>query len=206
MVLDNLQIFDHALNKIVMCTNYGSSHEIIELAPENLFRMDNPLRRNSVGYSKPMIRTKFLREHKINYWGKYRDNEDFILLSEIVISGAKTFIIPGAYYIYVHQVSPTTRKVSPYSRSIGNTALLVAQACDELMEKYKSALSAKAWFALRHRKKIFLTSAIAIEQKKLLSEGQYSKGVGLFFKYPSLVVYRVIGFLNRLGDTFRLTT
>ena len=92
-----------------------NSNPFDELTAVDLFRLDNPLQRNAIGYCKPFVRTSFLRQHNINYWGKYRTNEDFTLLSEIVLCGAKALIVPGAYYVYVHRISPTTRKVSPSS-------------------------------------------------------------------------------------------
>ena len=204
MVIDNLLIFDHALGKVVTQTNYGVKDAVTELTADDLFRLDNPLQRNAIGYCKPFVRTSFLRQHNINYWGKYRTNEDFTLLSEIVLCGAKALIVPGAYYVYVHRISPTTRKVSPSSHMPDDTGLVVAETCDTLLEKYAPMMSAKARRELVRRKKIFLTSSVAWKQTALVKQGQFNKALELFFKHPSLFGYRAIGIGNRLRKALRI--
>jgi len=204
LVIDNLQIFDHAINKVVAHTNYGSSQETVKLTTEDIFRGDNPLIRDSIGYSRPMICSEFLRKHNIKYWGKYRNNEDFIFLTEIIISGARAFIIPQANYIYRHSISPSTKRRSPHSHSPNDTARLIAQACDDLMEKYGSVISAKSRRSLQQRKKIFLTSEIAGMQTSLLAQGRYGEIATLIFRHPYLLIYRLAGIRNRLHHFFRM--
>lgn len=198
MVIDNLQIFDHAQGKIVRRTCYCSARKAVQLSPQDVFRMDNPLRQDSIGYCKPLTRSAFLRAHGLTYWGQYRNNEDFIFLTETMLCGAMTFVIPEAYYIYRHRVSPTTRKISPTSHSAHDTSVLIAQATDELLEKYKLSLSTKSRGELLRRKKIFLTSHVAGLQTILIRQGRIAPAMALFIKWPSLWNYRAIGFFNRL--------
>ena len=198
LILDNLQLFDHVLNKVVTCTNFGSGNKPSKLFPEDIFRLDNPLLgSSSIGYSKPMVRMEFLRKHNINYWGKYRNKEDYVFLAEIILFGAQAFLIPQASYVYVLSVSPSTKEPSPYSYSNNDAALIVAQ-CDELMQKYGLVVSSKSRDLLLHRKKLFLTEDIASKQKSLQAQGQYGKAAALFLKHPYLLIFRLLRLRNCL--------
>lgn len=206
LILDNLQLFDHVLNTVVTRTNFGSGNKPSKLFPEDIFRLDNPLLgSNSIGYSKPMVRVEFLRKHNINYWRKYRNMEDYVFLAEIILFGAQAFLIPQASYVYVLSISPSTKEPSPYSHSNNDAALtnndaalIVAQICDELTQKYGLVVSSKSRDLLLHRKKLFLTSDIASKQKSLLAQGQYGKAAALFLKHPYLLIFRLLRLRNRL--------
>lgn len=206
-ILDNLQLFDHVLNTVVTRTNFGSGNKPSKLFPEDIFRLDNPLLgSNSIGYSKPMVRVEFLRKHNINYWRKYRNMEDYVFLAEIILFGAQAFLIPQARYVYVLSISPSTKEPSPYSHANpspyshanNDAALIAAQICDELTQKYGLVVSSKARDLLLHRKKLFLTSDIASKQKSLLAQGQYDKAAALFLKHPYLLIFRLLRLRNRL--------
>ena len=203
MVIDNLQIFDHAAGKIVKHTNYMGATPV-QISPEDVFKRDNPLQRDSMGYCKPFMRTQFLRDHNINYWGKYRDNEDFTLLAEILLAGARTFVIPEAYYVYMHRISPTKRTVSAHSRSSDNSTLTVVKNCDELIEKHKSTMMPQARKELLRRKKIFQTAIVARQQNDFIQEGMYSKALGTFLTCPSLLIFRMKGIWNRVHTLLNL--
>jgi len=141
VVCDNLAIFDHALNEIVETTQYGPKDHVMLLNAETYFRRDNPLRRHSIGYTKPVVKKKFLADHTIAYRADHRFGYDFIFMTEILLNGGKAIIVPGAYYVYVHRISPTTRKQSPHSRSeSGHT--LILRGCDELLVKYDRTMTA----------------------------------------------------------------
>jgi hypothetical protein len=51
LILDNLQLFDHVLNKVVTRTNFGSGNKPSKLFAEDILRLDNPLLgSSSIGY------------------------------------------------------------------------------------------------------------------------------------------------------------
>jgi glycosyltransferase involved in cell wall biosynthesis len=203
VVLDNLQIYDHALDQVVDQTYFGNSNGLEFLQIDDFFDKDSPIRRGgAIGYSKPFFRTKFMRDHNILNWEKYRTCEDFLFLADLVLSGAKTVLIPQAYYVYRHQISPTTKKKSSTSH-IEPAALQIVQASDELLDKYKNTLSNRAKQALLRRKNIFLTAHIADQQKEHIAQKRFWETFLLMVKYPRLIGYRMTGIINRLVKPYK---
>ncbi len=117
LVADNLEIYDHVRQQIVFHTNHGKKNQIVPLTAKDFFDGDNPLKRHPMGFIQPLIRRQFLLDHSIVYDQTHRVGEDFLFVAEILLRGARAFIVPGAYYVYVHRISPTTRKISPHSHS-----------------------------------------------------------------------------------------
>ena len=154
LVGDNLKIYDHAREAVVDQTCHGSRGGPTALTPEFLFLRDTPLRMHAIGYVKPFMRREFLGAHNIRYNTAYRTGEDFFLLAETTLTGGKAFLIPEAFYVYRHRISPTTRRISPHSRSEAGFAATV-QACDELALKYGNSMSSAARKALQHKRGVF---------------------------------------------------
>lgn len=171
LVCDNLRIYDHAKGKVVEDTHYGFHNKIAPLTPEWLFNGDNPLVRHALGYVKPMVKKSFLHARNIAYDPVHLSGQDFIFLAEIVLSGARSFVIPEALYVYVHRISPTTRKVSPHSHASPSFSLIV-QGCDQLLQKYRASMKPSARRALLLRRWIFQnrvqmdTAVAALRQKR----------------------------------------
>ena len=85
--------------------------------------------------------------------------EDYVFLAEIILFGAQAFLIPQASYVYVLSISPSTKDPSPYSHpnndaalTNNDAALIVAQICDELTQRYGLVVSSKSRDLLLHRK------------------------------------------------------
>ena len=203
VVFDNLQIYDHVLKRVVYCTRFSKSKKALAFKKEDLFRLDNPLRPSSVGYAQPMFRTKFLREHKINYGTSYRIGEDFIFLADFVLSGARAFMIPEAYYVYVHRTSPSTNKISPFSRSATRIAEIV-QASDDLRQKYAATMSAEAQRLLLRRKRIFENFIVAQNMKEAVRQGQFIKAALLILKCPFILLFVATNLYRRVRAKVRL--
>lgn len=182
-VCDNLKIFDHCTESIVDRTRHGSASHITELTPEHFFAHDNPLRFHAMGYLKPMARRAFLQKHNLRYDPSHRAGQDFIFLAEILLNGGKTLITPDADYVYVHRISPTTRKISPSSRSNPNFALIV-RGCDELMERYGKNMTPAARHALRQRRSIFESRIGCDDMLSALNEGAISKALSILTQRP----------------------
>ena len=202
VVLDNLLIYDHVTKKIVGQTNFANSRKPTALTQENIFVLDRPTRgRDAIGYSQPLIRTDFFVKHHFRYWCKYRTTEDFILLVDIVMAGARIIILPDAFYIYRHHISPSTGQASPLSHAEDATKA-ISNACDDLIEKYQGQFSSKAIKELRIRKKLTLTVPYALKQNKLIKERQWLPALLLFYKAPLLLLLRSNSIWNRIRALF----
>lgn len=69
----------------------------------------------SLGYTKPLIRKRFLLENSITYDEKVKVAEDFILYLECLRQGAKLYLLNQPYYYYRTRVSSlSTRKPTKY--------------------------------------------------------------------------------------------
>ncbi|HEU0117200.1 MAG TPA: glycosyltransferase family 2 protein [Alphaproteobacteria bacterium] len=184
---DNMKIFDHAINKVVDETNFGSRRKIVTLTPEKLFRSDNPLRRHSIGYLQPMIKRAFLEEHNIRYPTEHRIGEDFLYLADVLLSGGKFVIIPDAYYVYRHMYSPTTRKKSAHSHTQDRFDLIL-RGCDELLKKYRGVMTPSARRALKRRRYLFEGRAALKDMLQAIHEKHYAKAMSILAWHPLIPV------------------
>ena len=180
LICDNLKIYDHAREAVVDETRHGG-RGVTSLTPEFLSRRDTPLQRHAIGYIKPFVRREFLRAHNIDYNTQYRSGEDFLFLEEILLNGGKGFLVPESYYVYVHRISPTTRKISPHSRSEAGFDLSV-RGCDYLMQKYGASMTAEAKNALLYKRWVFDSRIkcsdmiAALRQRKILQAARILAG------------------------------
>jgi glycosyltransferase involved in cell wall biosynthesis len=187
LVCDNLEIFDHARREVVGETDHGRRNEIFQLTPEYLFDHDNPLRRHAIGYLKPMMRKDFLRAHNLAYDLRHRAGEDFLLLTEIVLNGGRAFVLPVARYVYVHRISPTTRKISPSSRSEAGFTYLV-EGCDELARKYGKSMTPVARKALAHRRWIFESRIKCDHMLAAVRQKNFPKALAILAGRPFILI------------------
>jgi succinoglycan biosynthesis protein ExoO len=187
VVCDNLKIYDHMREEIVDQTQHGGKDRATPLTPEFLFRRDTPLHLHAIGYLKPMMRKKFLQAHSITYNVKYRAGEDFYLLAEVVLNGGCAFLIPGAFYVYVHRISPTTRKISPHSRSEAGFALTV-EGCDELIRVYGASMTSQARQALQQRRWIFESRIMCGDMLAALRQKRFVAAFGILLARPFIMV------------------
>jgi succinoglycan biosynthesis protein ExoO len=191
LVADNLKVYDHALQKIIVQTNYGRKNHLTPLTAKTFLDGDNPLLRYGTGGAKPFIRRKFLTDHNIVYDQTYRVGEDFLFVAEILLQGARAFIVPGAYYIYVYQISPTTRKISPHSRSrsqVTNVFSWSVRGCNELLQKYGSTLDSETRRALLYRRWIFERAVMYKDMREVLCRRQLFKATRLVIAQPVILV------------------
>ncbi|MER2520112.1 MAG: glycosyltransferase family 2 protein [Bdellovibrionales bacterium] len=154
VVCDNLEIYDHMRKAIVEQTRFCANNRPFVLDTETYFKRDNPLWRHSIGYIQPVMRRDFLRKHKVKYNVSHRFGFDFIFVAELLLHKAKLVVVPDAMYVYVHRISPTTRKISPFSRSEAGHAMIV-RGCRELLKKYSATMTPDERKALEERRSIF---------------------------------------------------
>ncbi|MGC2223554.1 MAG: hypothetical protein WA624_14965 [Methylocella sp.] len=117
--------------------------------------------------------------------------EDFLFVAEILLQGARAFIVPGAYYIYVYQISPTTRKISPHSRSrsqVTNGFSLSVRGCNELLQKHGSTLDSETRRTLLYRRWIFERAVMYKDMHEALCRRQLFKATRLVIAQPVILV------------------
>lgn len=171
LVADNLKIYDHVRDHAFSRTNYGNANQVTPLTPKHFFDRDNPLLNYPIGYIQPLIRRKFLTDHQIVYDGSYRVGEDFIFVSDILLQGARAFIVPGAYYNYMHIMSPMTQKVVPDSHSSLPSGLsLFIRGCNEILQRHGPTMSSEARQALLRRRWVIEGSVMHKEMREALRE------------------------------------
>jgi succinoglycan biosynthesis protein ExoO len=191
VLLDNLWIYDHVTEKIVGKTDFGSSKKTLKLGPNKFFWLDSTIRKSdSIGYSKPFIKVDFLKKNAVHYWQHYKTNEDYILIADLMMAGARFFIIPEAYYVYRYQTSPTTKEISPHSHAV-ESFLSIAESCNNLLSKYGSRLSLIAQWGLQYKRKFALITPLAKKQRQLFDNKHYWAALFLAFKHPYLSFFRL---------------
>jgi succinoglycan biosynthesis protein ExoO len=189
LVADNLKIYDHICGKTVDRTHHGDAHEPTLLTAELFFRKDNPLRRHPMGFLQPLMRRQFIVDHKIAYDPTHRVGEDFIFVSEILLQGARAYIIPAAHYVYVHRISPTTRKISPHSHSkVDAVFTLMVRGCNELLQKYGATMSATTRRALEQRRWIFENAVKYQDMRNALRQGRILQAAAVTIKHPVMLL------------------
>lgn len=69
----------------------------------------------SLGYTKPLMRREFLRQHQICYDEKLKVGEDFSLYLECLRQQARFYLLEQPYYYYrTREISLSTRKPTEY--------------------------------------------------------------------------------------------
>jgi cellulose synthase/poly-beta-1,6-N-acetylglucosamine synthase-like glycosyltransferase len=84
-----------------LMTWQGHGHHLEVLTAETLIKSDLPAGgRCSLGYLKPLMRRRFLKERSLRYPEDLRFAEDFHLYARALICGARFVLYPESYYIY----------------------------------------------------------------------------------------------------------
>ncbi len=203
LICDNLALFDHSLDRIVGCTKLGqklcSRNKEVVLSGRMLFELDNAYRRHHLGFIKPMVRAQFLREKNINYKTNLRMAEDFLFLSEIVLSGARSFIMPYANYVYVHRTSPSTRTFSPNSRA-DRGYVGIDSADNYIWEKYGATMTQAEKRGLAKKQQSIKDWLEYMELLGAIRSRDFNKAISILWKKPSLVLMKFFTARNRLLD------
>jgi len=198
MICDNLYLFDHVLGKVVGRTEF-SGNKTQELTPYLLFKLDTAFKRHPVGFTQPLIKTSFLREKNITYNTDYRCGEDFLFLAEIVLSGARTYMIPSADYIYIHRISPSARTVAPNSTA-GHGFEDILKSCDHILEKYGESMSELERSSLAKKKRSIEDWVSYQQLLHAIRIKDYNKASELLKAQPLLYLIKFHTVKNRILD------
>jgi succinoglycan biosynthesis protein ExoO len=146
--------------------------------------------KSTFGLMKPIMRRKFLADHKLEYDESIDFAEDMVLYVESLFNGAKIIMINEAYYIYSVPSAPSGH--SPHSRSVLDFRK-VQRAGDILSQKYEDRMDPtlkRAMDAVRKTLTLLIQSNTAQTYRR---SGQYGKYLAYLTARPVLtgrLVYR----------------
>jgi hypothetical protein len=116
----------------------------------------------------------------------------FHFVAECLLQGARALIVPGAYYIYVNFVSPTTRKRSPHSRrKVTDSYGLTVRGCNELLQNYGSTMDSDMRRTLLCRRRILERAVTYQDAHEALRRRQLFKATRLVI--AQLFIFVLIG-------------
>jgi succinoglycan biosynthesis protein ExoO len=189
LVADNLKNYDHALQRVIFQTNFGRKNQVALLTAKTFFDGDNPMQRHLMGGIKPLIRRKFLTDRNIVYVRTLPVSEDFQFVAEALLQGARAYIVPGAYYIFANRFSPSTRKISPSSRSNATDVFdLLVRGCNDLLQKYGSTMDPETRRSLLYRRWILERAVMYKDMRAALRRGQLFKATRLVIAQPVILL------------------
>jgi beta-1,6-glucosyltransferase len=185
-VADNLVLWDAGADIEVNPAYYelDESHRRITLL--DMFRADDNFnfKKKTFSLMKPIMRRKFLSDHRLEYNEKMKIGEDFALYAESLFTGASIIMINEAHYIYSMPSAPSGR--SPHSRSRYSFGDL-CEMCLILERRYGDRIGPELRIAMRAYRQTMTRlheSDIARDYKR---KGQYARYVGYLAARPGLV-------------------
>jgi len=202
-VADNIVLWDLVAGKQVRVA-IDDLEPAQQITATDLFEHDHDFefRIFSWGLLKPILRKSFLDSKGLRYEQTMRSGEDFTLYAEMLLSGAKAFLISDAYYLYSLPSAPSGR--SPHSRSKHDFSVVIAMS-DVLREKYKDRIDARLAAAMARRRKTWtlIHEANVARGYRRSNLAQYAWYVGT---KPDLVRALFGRVLGRAQDRLRLST
>jgi succinoglycan biosynthesis protein ExoO len=133
-----------------------------------------------LGFLKPLIRRRFLKEHGLEFATNYRVGEDFLLFAECLQKGGRLVVLPDAGYIY-------RRRADSITRSGADNARILASMAQELILRWQHQLSADELLSLRARERLFDDAAKYQRLRMAVSSGAFFRAAGDLFYSPSVI-------------------
>ncbi|MGB8182528.1 MAG: glycosyltransferase family 2 protein [Stellaceae bacterium] len=199
LVCDNLRLFDHALGYVVGVTQFGARRHATPITVRRMFELDHALRRHNLGFTKPMVRTAFLKREGITYDPRFRVGEDFLFLAEALLHGARAFILPSADYIYIHRIAPSTRTVAPNSRA-GTGFSDICRSCAHLLGRYWRGMSRLERRALAQKRKSISDWLAYMDVLTALRNKNFREVIAILKRRPTVPLIKIYTTRNRILD------
>lgn len=206
LVADNLKIYDRSLQCSNLRTYHGTKAiKVVPLTAKTFFDGDNPrMTYNNTGFIQPLVSRMFLIKHEIRYNTSYLVGEDSFFVAEILLHGARGFIVPGAFYNYVYPISLTTGKAWPHSHSVRHYNVEdLCRSCNELLQKYGTAMTMDVRHALLRRRRLYARSANFEKMRDGLRRRQFARTAWIAFSQPAVLVLVGHKFVALLAKNIR---
>lgn len=199
VIIDNLRLYDHALQRIVGRTNYAGRNGVAPLTAEALFKGDTAYTRHPLGFCKPLLKRDFLKTQRVTYNSLYHVGEDFLFLAEVLLNGARAFLIPTANYVYIHRISISNRTLSPTSRA-GTGFIDIMRTCRYLAHRYGSDMNQRERRALARKRQTISDWLIYMKLLTAIRAGNKRTAIKIIKRRPRLALVKVYTVWNRLQD------
>lgn len=99
LVWDRLALYD-AARDTVQAQSWPWVRQPRRIGPLQLLLWDLPGQRSPLGWAKPLLRRAWIEQHGLRYQSALRAGEDWRLLMDAVMAGARTEVLPFAGYRY----------------------------------------------------------------------------------------------------------
>jgi succinoglycan biosynthesis protein ExoO len=184
-VADDLVMWDIIADVEFQPPYYGLPEPRKQIGLLDMFRAEDDfnISKASFGLMKPIMRRKFLADHKLEYDESINFSEDLVLYVESLFNGAKIIMINEAYYVYSVPGAPSGR--SPHSRSVKDYRK-IRSVGDMLSQKYEDRIDPslkRAIDAFRETMTLLLQSNVA---RSYRHSGQYGKYLAYLAARPKL--------------------
>jgi succinoglycan biosynthesis protein ExoO len=184
-VADDLVMWDILADVEFKPPYYGLPEPQKQIGLLDMFRAEDDfnISKASFGLMKPIMRRKFLADHKLEYDERINFSEDLVLYVESLFNGAKIIMINEAYYIYSVPSAPSGH--SPHSRSVKDYRK-IQSAGDMLSQKYEDRIDLslkRAIDAFRETMTLLIQSNVA---RSYRHSGQYAKYLAYVAARPKL--------------------
>jgi beta-1,6-glucosyltransferase len=185
-VADNLVLWDIVADAPFKPTYYELPEPQKQIALLDMFCAEDDfnLSKASFGLMKPILRRKFLADHKLEYDESINFSEDLVLYVEGLFNGAKIIMIDEAYYLYSAPNGPSGS--SPHSRSVKDYHK-IQRVGDMISRKYEDRMDPtlkRAIDGFRNTMTLLIQSNVA---RTYRGSGQYVKYLAYLAARPELM-------------------
>lgn len=148
MVCDDLLFYDEAADCITgHALTLASPQEPLDL--ERFVMSERPHSPFNYGFLKPLFARSFLETHGIRYSEDIRLAEDFMLVAELLLRGARAALLNEAMYVYTTQTGASSGQQSSGTRTNFRPEIRIDLA-DTLIARYRETADT-AQMAILHR-------------------------------------------------------
>lgn len=148
---------------------------------------------------KPVFSRAFLNKYQLRYDIVHRYGEDFLLLAECLLNGAKAMISAEPMYIYTTRLGEFSKAVSPFSHSTPRFDLLVKQS-DEIEKKYGPQIGQPIQQAIHARRSTLILLHLTNIARNYRRQKQYARYVLCLLQHPALMQLLSIRIARRVWD------
>lgn len=194
-IADNLMAYDAAAGAEAGPVYTGLSDGYLTMTD---FLLPSAADRHDFGYLQPLVRTDFLRRHRIVYRDDVRAGEDLLFNLRILAAGGRAYYVDEPLYIYTTPVGAISGLSSPHSRSTADTRPLIT-ALEQVRSELWARLTGEERQAFELRLADLRAKAPIGRFHRARAKGRYFDMIKLFLTEP-VIRRRVVARLLRETD------